>query len=243
MIGPHGSPGKLVSSHAGFPVRVSPNVLTVVIQALQKAWAEICSDPVKHLAPVTPGNPEEDRYTDAICELLLYYLYDPSLPVNGFTSDVFESVERGANLSNFNLGVINKQPDLVIRLANSPLVNTRRYVGIFAETKVVSKKKALSNYTRQGVSRFVRGDYAWAMQDGIMIAYRKQPTRQVDALDESLKKDVSLLTQEENSKHLLQSNLPIPACGKSTHERRWTYQAGGAPGEIRLWHLWAFDIP
>lgn len=54
---------------------------------------------------------------------------------------MFENVERGANLSNFDSSVINKQPDLVIRLANSPLVNTRRYVGIFAETKVVSQKK------------------------------------------------------------------------------------------------------
>ncbi|HCF3841119.1 TPA: hypothetical protein NID17_005796 [Pseudomonas aeruginosa] len=243
MIGPHGSPGKLISNSTGFPVRVSPNVLKVVIQALQKAWAEICADPEKHLAPVTPGNPEEDRYTDAICELLLCYLHDSSLPVSGFTSDVFEYVERGANLSNFNLSVINKQPDLVIRMANTPLTNVRRYVGIFVEAKVVSKSKALSNYTRQGVSRFVRGDYAWAMQDGLMIAYRKQPPRQVSALDTSLKRDASLLTQQENSKHIVQSGLPIPACGKSTHDRQWTYQAGGAPGEIRLWHLWAFDIP
>jgi len=215
----------------------------VVIQALKKAWVEICADPLKHLAPATPGNPEEDRYTDAICELLLYYLRDPSLPVNGFTSDVFEGVERGPNIQNFNSGAINKQPDLVIRLANSPLFNTRRYVGIFAEAKVVSKKKALSNYTQQGISRFVQGDYAWAMQDGLMIAYRKQPVRQVDALDASLKKDLSLFTKQENSKHLVQSNLPIPACGKSTHERQWVYQAGGVPGEIRLWHLWTFDIP
>lgn len=225
------------------PLEFPPNVLTVVIQALRQAWAEICADPATHLSPVTPGNPEEDRYTDALCEILLYYLDDPTCLIDGFTSDVFESVERGANLSNFDSSVINKQPDLVIRLANSPLVNTRRYVGIFAETKVVSQKKGLSNYTKQGVSRFVRGDYAWAMQDGLMIAYRKQPLRKVDSLERPLKSDPALLVRQENAKHLVQSGLPIPACGKSTHDRQWTYQAGGAPGEIRLWHLWAFDIP
>ncbi|MDH4429283.1 hypothetical protein QEP21_02795 [Pseudomonas shirazica] len=156
---------------------------------------------------------------------------------------MFENVERGANLSNFDSSVINKQPDLVIRLANSPLVNTRRYVGIFAETKVVSQKKGLTNYTKQGISRFVRGDYAWAMQDGLMIAYRKQPLRKIDSLEAPLKSDSALLVRQENTKHLVQSGLPVPVCGKSTHYRQWAYQAGGTPGEIRLWHLWAFDIP
>lgn len=243
MIRPHGSPGKLISGDAGFPVRVSPNVMTVVIHALQQAWAEICTDPTTHLAPVTPGNPEEDRYTDAICEMLLYYLHSSTCQIDGFTSDVFENIERGANLSNFNQSIINKQPDLVIRLANSPLVNTRRYVGIFAETKVVSKKTSLTSYTQHGVSRFVRGDYAWAMQDGLMIAYRKKPVRDVGTLENPLINDSSLLVMPDNSKHLVQAGLPIPACGKSTHDRQWSYQAGGVPGEIRLWHLWAFDIP
>lgn len=243
MIGPHGSPGKLISSNAGFPVRVSPNILAVVIQALQQAWAVICSDPAKHLSPVTPGNPEEDRYTDALCEILSYFLDSDTCSIDGFTSDVFENVERSPNIGNFDLSVINKQPDLVIRLANSPMVNTRRYVGIFAETKVVSKGKSLTNYTKEGVSRFVRGDYAWAMQDGLMIAYRKQPHREIATLATPLKKDHSLLVIQDNAQHLIQSGLPVPACGKSTHDRQWNYQAGGAPGEIRLWHLWAFDIP
>lgn len=243
MSGPHGSPGKLISNNAGFPVRVSPNILTVVIHALQEAWAVICSDPATHLSPITPGNPEEDRYTDALCEILLYFLQDPDCHVNGFTSDVFENVERGANYSNFDLSVINKQPDLVIRLANAPLVNARRYVGIFAETKVVSQTRSLSKYTQDGVSRFVRGDYAWAMQDGLMIAYRKQPRRVIGTLDKSLKKDISLLGMQENAKHLVESGLPIPACGKSTHDRQWSYKSGGVPGAIRLWHLWAFDVP
>ncbi|CRM05879.1 hypothetical protein [Pseudomonas sp. 24 E 1] len=243
MIGPHGSPGKLISVNAGFPVRVSPNVLAVVIQALQQAWSVICSDPTEHLSPVTPGNPEEDRYTDALCEILSHFLDSDDCPIDGFTSDVFENVERSPNIGNFDLKVINKQPDLVIRLANRPISNTRRYVGIFAETKVVSQKKSLTNYTKEGVSRFVRGDYAWAMQDGLMIAYRKQPHRGIATLEAPLKKDQSLLVVQDNAQHLIRSGLPVPACGKSTHERQWNYQAGGAPGEISLWHLWAFDIP
>lgn len=243
MTGPYGNPAKLISSNAGFPVTISPNILTVVTHALREAWAVICTDPATHLAPTTAGNPEEDRYTDALCEILLYWLRDPTSPVNGFTSDVFENVERGTNLTNFDLSVINKQPDLIIRLANGPLLNTRRYVGIFAEAKVVSQKTSLSSYTKNGISRFVRGDYAWAMQDGLMLAYRKQPLRALDTLESPLKNDKTLLTTQENTKHLVQSGLPVPACGKTTHDRQWSYMAGGAPGAIRIWHLWAFDIP
>jgi len=243
MIGPHGSPAKLISGEAGFPVAISPNVLTVVIRALREAWGLICGDPVTHLAPATPGNPEEDRYTDALCEILSFWLYDPSNPVEGFTADVFETVERGLNLSNFDATVINKQPDLVIRLANAPLVNARRYVGIFAETKVVSKNKSLTSYTKDGMARFVRGDYAWAMQDGLMLAYQKKPHRTLSTLASPLQSDSALLVAPENAKHLVQADLPIPAGGKSTHSRQWSYKAGGAPGNIRIWHLWAFDVP
>lgn len=243
MIGPHGSPTKLISVGTGFPVMVPPSVLTIVIRALHEAWAIICSDPAKHLAPPTPGNPEEDRYTDALCEILHYWLYDPKNPVQGFTSNVFENVERGANLSNFNQSIINKQPDLVIRLANAPLVNARRYVGIFIEAKVVSKKKGLTSYTDEGLSRFVRGDYAWAMQDGLMIAYRSTPLRDPKTLEPHLKKKQDLLINQENKKNLVQTGLMIPASGKSTHSRNWSYQAGGKPGNIRVWHLWSLDIP
>lgn len=243
MIGPHGSPGKLISGKTGFPVMIPPSVLAIVIRALHEAWAVICADPTKHLAPATPGNPEEDRYTDALCEVLYYWLRTSTNPVQGFTSDVFENVERGANLSNFDQSVINKQPDLVIRLANGPLVNAGRYVGIFVETKVVSMKRSLSSYTKDGVSRFVRGDYAWAMQDGLMIAYRTKPHRKLDTLESPLGKDRELLVAPENKKNLVQSGLTIPASGKSTHDRNWTYRAGGQPGSIRVWHLWSLDIP
>lgn len=242
MIGPHGSPAKLISNHEGFPVAISRNVLSVVIAALQAAWQIICANPSAHLAPPTKANPEEDRYTDALCEILSYWLYVGNGP-EGFTADVFESVERGLNLSNFNSTVINKQPDLVIRLANAPLVNARRYVGIFAETKVVSQKKSLTAYTKDGVARFVRGDYAWAMQDGVMIAYRKKPLREVSTLAIPLKSDAALVVTPENDEHLIQSGLVIPAQAKSTHQRNWQYQKGGTPGTIRLWHLWAFDLP
>jgi len=43
---------------------------------------------------------------------------EPDELADGFTSDVFEEVNRRANLSNYNQSVINKEPNLVIQLAN-----------------------------------------------------------------------------------------------------------------------------
>lgn len=241
--GPHGSPAKLVSNANGFPQAISPNIIAVVARAIHAAWEVICEDAATHLAPASPANPEEDRYTDALCEILLHWLESPDAEAAGFTSDVFETVVRGENLTNYDQSVINKQPDLVIRLASSPLHHARRLVGIYIETKIVSSSRQISGYTDKGVARFVRGDYAWTMQDGLMIAYQKQPSRPIASLASKLATDAALLVQPEGANHLVTSGMPSKVCGRSTHDRKWHYTGGGSPGHIRLWHMWTLHLP
>jgi hypothetical protein len=240
----HGAPAKLVSHASGFPHPIAPGVIAVVAAALRKAWEMICADPTCHLAPSGPGNPEEDIYTDALCEILGYWLRDSAGSVEGFSRDIFENVGRGENLTNFNLTRINKQPDMVLRLAKAPLVQAQRYVGLFAETKVVTKGKAIRAYTDQGIKRFVRGDYAWAMQDGLMVAYQKNPKRSIGTLAKRLEDDKSLAATQQSAEYLVTTGLPVPLCAASVHSRSWKYQnSTDSPGDIRLWHLWSLDIP
>lgn len=243
MTGPHGAPGKLVSQAGGFPHPVPLSVILVVARAVRKAWAIICADPDKHLAPPSPANPEEDRYTDALCEILLWWLSNPEDGVPGFSRDVFETVSRSENVSNYNLQKINKQPDLVIRLAKAPMDQLKRYVGLFAETKIVSKDKGVADYAAGGVARFVRGDYAWGMQDGLMLAYQKNPHCDINVLAKKLTRDGKLCVEKEDGTALVTVGLPPALCGKSTHQRQWAYASGDAPGSIRLWHLWALPLP
>ncbi len=239
----HGAPAKLVSNAGGFPHPVPLSVILIVARALRKAWEIICADPEKHLAPASSSNPEEDRYTDALCEILLWWLSHPEEGVEGFSREIFETVCRGENLSNYDMKVINKQPDLVIRLAKSPMDQLKRYVGLFAETKIVSKGKTIGAYTGDGVARFVRGDYGWGMQDGLMLAYQKKPHRDIGSLAKKLEEDGALCVEAEDGSALVTVGLPVGLCGKSTHRRDWTYQNGDAPGTIRLWHLWALRCP
>lgn len=242
MSGAHGSPAKLVSSAVGFPQAIPPSVIAVVSRAIHAAWAVVEADPVSHLAPAS-SKPEEDRYTEAIANILDHWLRYPDPKASGFTSAVFDTVVRGENLTNFNEAKLNKMPDLVIRLANAPLVSGRRVVGVVIETKIVSATRNISAYTKEGVSRFVCGDYAWAMQDALMIAYQREPVRSIDTLSGALKKQANLFGQSDAVEHLTIDALPFGVTGRSTHSRPWVYLSGSLPGNIRLWHMWALNLP
>lgn len=244
MTALHGSPVKLVSHQNGFPHPVSPGVMRVIGQAVVHAWSVIKSDPKKHLALPSPGNPPEDIYTDALCEILLQMLKSPTALVPGFSSVLFEHVSRAENLSNYNASVINKQPDLIIQLADGPLQQTRRYVGIYIETKIVSMSTPITRYTDEGLKRFIVGDYAWAMQGALMIAYQSKKPRPRTALELKLASDTTLATVPQNGGEWFSSPAAAaPLCGNSMHERSWCYLCGDEPGPIRVWHMWTLHVP
>lgn len=244
MIALHGSPNKLVSHQSGFPQPVSAGVMRVVGQAVAYAWSVIRSDPATHLAQPSPSNPPEDIYTDALCEMLLQMLKDSTAVVPGFSSVLFEHVSRAENLNNYNASVINKQPDLIIQLADGPLQQTRRYVGIYIETKIVSMKTSITRYTNDGLKRFIAGDYAWAMQGALMIAYQGQKPRPRKALELKLASDATLVTVPQDGGQWFATPVGCaPLCGNSVHQRAWRYHSGDDPGPIRVWHMWTLNIP
>ncbi|WP_242112711.1 hypothetical protein [Luteimonas aquatica] len=217
--------------------------MRVIGQAVVHAWSVIESDPAMHLAKPTPGNPAEDIYTDALCELLLQMLKSPTAVVPGFSSAHFEHVSRAENLSNYNAQFINKQPDLIIQLADGPLQQTRRYVGIYVETKIVSMKTPISRYTDEGLKRFIVGDYAWAMQGAMMIAYQAQRPRPRQTLEVKLAADATLATIPQQGHCFASPAAAAPLCGNSMHQRTWHYHSGDNPGPIRVWHMWSLHIP
>ncbi|MCT8342276.1 MULTISPECIES: hypothetical protein [Photorhabdus] len=243
MTGLVGNPLPYVTTQNGFPVQVPPNIIRVVAQAIKYVWAEINANPAKHLVSISPGAPEEDVYTDAICNLLLQMLEMEIPIVPGFSGDTFETVCRGENVPNYNGKLLNKQPDLIIRLSNNPLSITRRLVGIYIESKVVCMAKPMYLYTTEGMSRFVGGDYGWTMQAGIMLAYQKPKFREISSLETQLAKEKELQSNESNGKYLKTSNIFTPITAVSTHKRQWKYLNGGDPGEISIWHMWDLIVP
>lgn len=238
-----GNPLPFVTTQNGFPVQIPPNIIRVVAQAIRYVWEEIKKNPAKHLVSISSGAPEEDVYTDAICNMLLQMLEMEVPVVPGFSGDTFETVCRGENVPNYNGKLLNKQPDLIIRLSNNPLSITRRLVGIYIESKVVCMAKPVRLYTAEGMSRFVSGDYGWTMQAGIMLAYQKPKFRELSSLEEQLSKEKELQSNMLNGKYLSPPKTSIPFTVLSTHKRQWKYSNGGEPGEISIWHMWDLVIP
>jgi len=239
-----GNPIPLINNANGFPYAVHIGVIKVVAEAIRHAWDVIHSDPSKHLVPKAPGAPDEDRYTDAICQILDQMLSNDPPSVEGFTSDMFQSVSRSESASNFSGQNLNKQPDILIRLAEGPLIDARRFVGIYVEAKIVSMSHSISKYTNKGLRRFVVGEYSWAMQEGMMISYQRIKHRPIAHLAEALKNDTNLASiANEEGCFLDQTSHKLAGTACSKHQRTWNYVGGGSPGEIRVWHLWDLEIP
>lgn len=238
-----GNPLPHIGNASGFPAALPPSVIRVVARAISHAWDLICANPSQHLMAIASGAPEEDVYSEAICELLMQMLDSENAVVPGFTSEIFDKVSRGENVSNYNGSLINKQPDIVIRLAHSPIPYGRRFVGIFIESKVVCMAKSMSLYTTQGLHRFVVGDYGWAMQAGMMLAYRKPKHRNLNHLETQLNSEPALLSIAVSGKHLDVKPAYAPVSAVSAHQRAWSYVGGGNPGDIRIWHMWDLVMP
>jgi len=238
-----GNPIPLVTCANGFPKSVPPAVLRVVAAAIRKAWQIIESDPDFHLVAPGPGAPEEDIYSSALCHLMQQFLHEDPSPVPGFSSAVIDAICRCESIENFDGSSLNKNPDLVIRLANGSLVATRKWLGLFIEAKVVSLDRTMDGYATEGVGRFVRGEYSWAMQDSLMLAYQKSRQRPLASLEKRLSSDAALAAKKAGDAYLEIRAEFLPLTALSTHERSWRYLGGDAPGPIRVWHLWDLNVP
>lgn len=238
-----GNPIPLVTAEAGFPVVLPVNIVRVVAKAIKYAWKEIEDAPSEHLVPKGAAAPEEDTYNDALCNLLCQMLNADTPVVDGFNSELFDTVCRSESLPNYCGTSLNKSPDLIIRLAHSPLSEVRRLVGVFIESKVVTSSKPISNYTSQGLSRFVNGDYGWTMQAGMMLAYQKDKPRALSCLETQLNSDSSLQSQQSSGIHLEKRTEYAPITCVSSHKRNWAYINGDTPGLIRVWHIWDLNTP
>lgn len=243
MSGLIGNPVPRVCAANGFPHPLPPGVVLVVGRAIRHVWQTILDDPSKHLVPPAAGAPEEDRYTDAIANMLEAMLGEGNPTVAGFSSEYFDCVSRSESIVNYSGAKLNKQPDLIIRMANSPLAEARRLVGVFIEAKVVSASRPIAQYTTNGLQRFVAGDYSWAMQAGVMLAYQRPNARSIGSLETSLAKDAKLASLAPTGVHVDARPAYAPFAGVSKHGRAWLYADGDSPGEISIWHFWDLPIP
>lgn len=231
-------------THATLPhPPIMEGVIRVIESAIREAWRQVCKTANKLEIKV------EDAYEDQITKELWEYLNEirtqnPS-PVPGFSPEIFESVQREAKWVNCQNTSIDKQPDLVFKFQASHRLTvfgkSAIYDGLFVECKPIDRKHPIKkHYLDQGLSRFVDGTYAWAMQDGMMLGYAGGKTSLNSKLIPEL---LNLPTQDE----LRMIGPPVPWRGETIisdrcetrHDRNCVYQHNGASaGMIRVRHLW-----
>lgn len=157
-------------------------------------------------------------------------------------SDEFETPVSDGSLRNFDGSKLITRVDFCFRLKVNPYPGrSKLYNGIFVEAKLITSG-SFSLYASTGLIKFLNGDYAWAMSQGMMVAY-VLPTDQVlqDALDAYFKRFGNARkygVKAPPQQWPIDLHLPRPCT--TIHERDWRYPAphGNAPGDIEIIHLW-----
>lgn len=171
--------------------------------------------------------------------------------IPGFNRRFFEAVSRQAQVANYNGTKLSKAPDLCFRLKRDDVEayeGLSEFDALFVECKPVDEvHPAGSRYCDDGLIRFVQGDYAWAMQDAMMLAYVRHGRNMADHLIPAMRNEkrmASLAIVQLPQQLALGSKVdseggePIHT---SLHNREfdWPDEKGKATN-ITVYHLW-FD--
>lgn len=184
----------------------------------------------------------EDTVTHELYERLYDEVFDKGV-VSGFDREVFASVRREPKVRNFNGRHPDKMPDLLVEFIDRPAGVMNSQHGLFIECKPVDRKHPTgSAYCDEGLIRFVRGDYAWAMQSAMMVGYAREGYSLVAKLSEAL--------ASGRKAPIPTSFGPVPCprtratafAGQvaiSKHQRTFSYVENDLPsGVIVIRHLW-----
>src|SRR6266498_1619878 len=155
--------GRARAPHPAIPARV----LRVIRDAIVKGWELLRTDPPTGLNLATA---HEDTVTAALYNTLYNrVLYGNLVP--GFTPDLFR-LSREPKVYSFDASSLDKMPDLFFHLISDRKVAFPDQDGVYAECKPIGVGRAVGgHYCDLGLLRFLNGDYAWTMREGMMIGY------------------------------------------------------------------------
>jgi hypothetical protein len=200
-----------------------PEHLRVIIDVLSEAWQDLVR---RHLRVLLE---EDEAVINALMETrLLAFLDEKPL-----WAQMVRAVARGRETISFDGSHLEKRPDLSLyltRRASFPLV---------VECKIIDAKTDKNGrlYCENGISRFLKGEYAWAGREALMIAYVRDKSTIASVLASLLTKPAYAVETE-----LVAVGVAPPDIATSSHGRSFRYPfrepPRDQPGPIALWHLW-----
>ena len=154
--------------------------------------------------------------------------------VAGFSREIFGKVTRDQQISNVDGKHPDKMPDIFFDLKRESFPILSRQDGLFVECKPVDPgHTVLSCYCKKGLIRFVNGDYAWAMQDALMVGY-VTASYSFEKLSSALNGSKSTGFKTANHSEMVEYGIY-----RSYHDRdfEWPERRGRAC-PIAVSHLW-----
>lgn len=171
--------------------------------------------------------------------------------VPGFSQHTYEIVVRQGQVANYDGTRLTKAPDLFFKLRHDegePRPVISEYDALFIECKPVDATHAAGGkYCDDGLCRFVNGDYAWAMEEAMMLAYARDGRTIAEHLHPAM-------SEPQRIKCLQTEQLPVPikvagsgsakfaeAVQLSRHRRGFPWPDGKGPAtSIDVFHIWCF---
>ena len=228
-------PGRSQVPHPAIPALV----LKVVRNAVVKGWELLRTFPPQGFNLATDL---EETVTTALHNTLVNrVLYGNLIP--GFTPDLFR-VTREPKVYTYNADSLKKMPDLLFHLISDRNVAFPDQDGIFAECKPIDTNHAVgSDYCELGLMRFISGEYAWSMREGMMIGYAANGYNLPGELTTSL-----AWGDRPKRMPLISGPTPIPRTAATAHSQlphltihrrdfQYTDTGKDAP-EVTIHHLW-----
>jgi hypothetical protein len=209
---------------------VPVSFLAVVQNALGHAWRIMLEDVAEGRFSIC--NAHEDVITERLYMILGWMHVSEPEAVGGFA--MFETPVREGNLRNHRGDRLDCQPDLTFRPVRGQIsTKNSATTGIFVECKPVDSQHPIgSAYCAEGISRFVCGDYAWAVDRAIMLAY----VRNVCELPDGLR---YILRQKRNMTKYRVVQQPKPLSRTSKGDPIYcTVHNRSLSTSITLHHLW-----
>ena len=208
---------------------IADDHLEILAEGLRQAF-----DDIRVRNPATVATGEEPKVTALMQSRLNSLIHEDSL-----WGQLVLCVVRGPENISFDGSHLEKRPDLSIFLSGAD----RRFP-LVAEAKILdaATSKTARLYCKDGIRRFVEGEYAWGNREAFMIGYVRDGSSINTTLKAFLSKDMALRPHP----YLVEA-LPVPVGSGSSdlaytrHGRDFVYGSQhppNSPGAISIWHLW-----
>lgn len=202
--------------------------LLFIAEVLNRAWRDLL--PRSRTTLLSGGEPE----INALIETRLNALLDE----DQLWSQLVRCVARGKETVSHDGSHLEKRPDLTIYLTNRspsfPLVVECKLIDAYTEKRVGS-------YCSEGLVRFVRGEYAWAVREAFMFGYVRDGSTIFLCLEPFLAQCRATQPDTYGTETLPESvGHSAMELARSSHSREFRYigQPQNKPGTIVVWHLW-----